>query len=88
MVELDRDEMSEVEFNRMMEKGLEQAKADESVSVSDAFASLRATEKIGAFSFSQNSKETMYWDAINGKFKTIFEGQRAAILHIINRNIM
>lgn len=51
MVELDRDEMSEVEFNRMMEKGLEQAKADESVSVSDAFASLRETEKNWCFFF-------------------------------------
>ena len=37
-----RDILSEAEFNAVMEKGLKQAKADESVSVADAFSSLRA----------------------------------------------
>lgn len=37
-----RDSLSEIEFSTMMEKGLKEAKADESVTVTDAFASLRA----------------------------------------------
>ena len=37
-----RDSLSEKEFNTMMEKGLAQAKADESVSVSEDFAYIRA----------------------------------------------
>lgn len=37
-----RDILSEAEFDTMMEKGLKQAKADESVSMADAFSSLRA----------------------------------------------
>lgn len=37
-----RDILSEAEFNAMMEKGLKQAKEDESVSVTEAFSCLRA----------------------------------------------
>lgn len=37
-----RDILSDAEFNAMMEKGLNQAKADESMPVTDAFASIRA----------------------------------------------
>ena len=37
-----RDILSEKEFDAMMEKGLKQAKADESISVADAFSDLRA----------------------------------------------
>lgn len=36
-----RDQMSELEFNTMMATGLAQAKADDSYSVDDAFATLR-----------------------------------------------
>jgi hypothetical protein len=36
--------LSEKEFNKMMEKGLAQVKADESVSVSEAFAIIRAVK--------------------------------------------
>ena len=37
-----RDVLSEAEFDAMIEKGLKQAKADESVSVEDTFSRLRA----------------------------------------------
>lgn len=37
-----RDTLSETEFNAMMGKGLKQAKEDDSVSVEEAFANLRA----------------------------------------------
>lgn len=36
-----REEMSEAEFDSIMEKGIEQAKADESKSASEVFAELR-----------------------------------------------
>jgi addiction module RelB/DinJ family antitoxin len=37
-----RDSMSDVEFDKMMTTGLEQAKADDSFAVDEAFSSIRA----------------------------------------------
>lgn len=37
-----RDSISEAEFNKMMEKGLAQAKADDSMTADEVFANLRS----------------------------------------------
>lgn len=36
-----RDDLSDAEFNEMVKRGLEEAKADESVSITEAFTKLR-----------------------------------------------